>query len=320
MPRPACTDQQFVETWQKLKSATKVARSLGVSERAVHMRRNAIENRTGIALLSDDSRSKRVAIDRGAVFQLGVDTGTVLVCSDVHIWPGELTTTQRAFIAFCERFKKAGSLKAVIVNGDVFDGARISRHPSIGWESKPTVKRELEAVADWLGQVTKAAGSAMRLWPAGNHDLRYETRIANAAPEYEGVNGMHLKDHMPEWTPCWRVDINDDVIVKHRMRGGEHADWNNVIKSGKTTVTGHDHRLGVKAYADYRGLRWGVRCGFMGESPLDEQFVHYMEADEPNWWPGFVLLTFKNGRLLWPEIVSKHDDEHVEFRGEVVHV
>jgi hypothetical protein len=285
----------------------------------VQERRRTIEAKRGIVLPVLDHRqiyNTAEVSHNNAVYRLRVDDGQVLIGSDIHVWPGVRTTMQRAFIQFAAKLKPA----AVIVNGDVFDGASISRFPSIGWETKPSVRQELEAVSDFLGDLTVAAGAARRIWPLGNHDARFESRIAANMPEFAGVKGMHLKDHLPGWEPCWRCDINDDVVVKHRGVGGEHADWNNALKGGKTMVTGHDHRTGVVPYRDYTGLRWGVRCGYMGESQLDGQFVNYMEAAEPNWHPAFVVLTFRNGRLLWPELVTKHDDTSVEWRGTVVTV
>lgn len=320
MPASGFSDHDFIRVFSALQSPTKVARHFGITERAVYLRRNAIEARQGVALNTGGQHAQRVPLTDGAVYRLPVDNGAILICSDVHVWPGEWTTMQRAFIAFCERFNKKGVLQAVIVNGDVFDGASISRHPTIGWESKPSVKQELEAVDAWLGAVVKASGKARRIWPAGNHDGRFETRIANVAPEYRGVNGVHLKDHFQEWTPCWRVDINDDIVVKHRFQGGIHAPYNNVVKKGKTTITGHLHNGHMRPYRDLRGKRFGVDCGYMGDSPLDPQFVHYLEADEPNWEPSFVVLTFRDGRLMTPEHIWKWDDEHVEFRGDLVRV
>lgn len=315
------SDAEFIAAFHDLQSAQLVADKFGIAVRNIMSRRKRMEKR-GIAFPIFDYATRKAyhqpSIDNSrAVYRLPMPDGVVLVGSDIHVWPGQRTTMQRAFIAFAKRLKPA----AVIVNGDVFDGASISRHPSIGWESKPTVRQELEAVKDFLGDLTLACGKAKRIWPAGNHDLRFESRVAHMLPEFAGVQGVHLKDHIPEWSPCWRVDINDDVIVKHRGQGGEHADWNNVVKAGKTIVTGHDHRTGVTPYRDYRGIRWGVRCGYMGESPLDDQFVHYLEASEAvNWHPAFVVLTFCKGRLLWPELVIKHDDSSVEWRGEVIPV
>ena len=223
---------------------------------------------------------------------------------------------QRAFLAFAQRLKPV----VVVANGDICDFPQISRFASIGWEKKPTVADELAAVQDYLGEIVRLAPAARHMWPLGNHDMRFETLIAAKAPDMANIHGMHLKDHFTQWTPCWRIDLNDDVIIRHRELGGEHADYRNVVTSGKTMVTGHDHRTGVVPYRNYAGLRWGVRCGFLGDSANDPQFVNYLECREPNWHPAFCVLTFKDGRLLMPELCIKHDDDHVEFRGEVIRV
>lgn len=313
----ACTDQEFIAQWKDLQSGSKVAAALGVSVRTAMCRRKRIERDLGITLPVFDSRSpsSSIQIDANrAVVTYKVTDGMVLVGSDAHLWPGPLTTMQRAFLMFAKFYKPA----AIIANGDFFDGATVSRWPSIGWESKPSVQQELEAVQDYMDKLVKASPNSRRMWPLGNHDARLESRIAALLPEFKGVAGMHLKDHVSGWEPCWRVDINDDVVVRHRELGGEHADYRNVQTQGKTIVTGHDHRANVTAYNNYTGTKWGVRCGYMCDSPEDGQFVNYLEAKAPNWCPAFVLLTFKDGRLLWPELVTKHDDNSVQFRGQIV--
>ena len=316
------TDQQFIALWRETCSPTKMSARCGISVRAICNRRRFLEGKYSIKLPTLDD--KRPAYNdlgphdsaAGAVINYRIDDGVILVGSDAHIWPGPLTTMQRAFLHFAKKMKPA----AIVANGDFFDGARVSRFPSIGWEHKPSVRQELEAVQDYMHQLYKASPNSKRFWPCGNHDARFETRIANNVPEFEGVAGVHLKDHIPHWTPCWRLDVNDDVVIRHREYGGEHADWNNVVKGGKTIVTGHDHRTGVVPYRNYRGLQYGVRCGFMGDAATDPQFVHYLEARSPNWHPAFVVLTFKGGRLLYPELVTRFDDGQVEFRGEVIKV
>lgn len=323
--RTNTTDDEFIRLWfEQGCSALRLAQHLGISSRATCSRRRSIEGRRKIKLPTlDDKRpayNEMRVEEHSAIVKLRLDDGIVLVGSDAHLWPGDLSTMQRAFLAFAKRFRKEGKLMAVIANGDFFDGARISRHPSIGWEHRPTVKQELEAVQDYMGELVKQAGKARTIWVLGNHDLRFEARIANMVPEFESVKGVHLKDHFEQWEPCWRVDINHDIIVRHRELGGEHADFRNVQTAGKTIITGHDHRTGVVHWVNYRGVHWGVRCGFMGDSQLDPQFLHYLEAREPNWHPAFCVLTFKGGRLLWPELVTKHDDGKVEFRGEVISV
>jgi len=130
--------------------------------------------------------------------QITVPNGTVLIGSDGHYWPGPASTAHRAFVAFIKELKP----KAVIYNGDSFDGARISRHPPIGWESRPTVIDEIEACRERLGEIEASAGRARKIHTLGNHDGRFETRLAQVAPEFARIKGFHLKDHFPRWEPC----------------------------------------------------------------------------------------------------------------------
>lgn len=315
--KAACTEDEFVALWHQLQSPTKVARALGVSLRNAQDRRVRIEGRRGIEL---PVQQRKVAlVENRAVAKYGVEDGTILVGSDAHLWPGPLTTIQRAFLHMAKALKPV----AIVANGDWFDGARVSRFPHGSWADerhKPSVRQELEAVQDYMGEVEKACPKAKKFWPLGNHDARFESRIVSTSPEYSGVQGTSLRDHFPMWIPCWRVDVNDDVVIRHREKGGEHADYRNVVEAGKTIVTGHDHRANVTPFHSYRGTHWGVRCGFMADSPTDPQFVHYLEAREANWQPAFVVLTFRGGRLLWPELCVKHDEGKVEFRGQVISV
>lgn len=148
---------------------------------------------------------------------------------------------------------------------------------------------------------------------------RYETRLATVAPEYARVNGVHLRDSFPDWQPCWLVVINDSVVIKHRFRGGIHATHNNVLWSGKSIFTGHLHSLKVTPLSDYNGTRWGGDCGTLAD-PYGPQFADYTELNPVNWRSGFIVLTFVNGRLMWPEIVHVISDGQVEFRGEIIDV
>jgi hypothetical protein len=50
------------------------------------------------------------------------------------------------------------------------------------------------------------------------------------------------------------------------------------------------------------------------------QFVNYLEDSPTNWRSGFAVLTFYNGKLLWPELVHNWAEGQVEFRGKVYDV
>jgi hypothetical protein len=312
------TEEEFISAYRELQSTTLVAQRFGLTPARANARKRFLEEKHGITLPIYDKRPayNTAEVQQKEVAKLSITDGCVLIGSDIHIWPNHRTTMQQAFIHFAKQLKPA----AIILNGDVADMAAASRHPSIGWEKIPTIQEEIEAIADWLHELMDASKNSRRIWAAGNHDLRFESRIANTMPEARGIQGVHLKDHFPGWQPCWRVDINDDIVVRHREYGGEHAGFSNVLKSGVTMVTGHDHRLGVVPYTDYRGTRYGVRTGFMCDSPEDKQFVNYLEARRPNWLAGFAVLSFAQGKLLLPEIVKKWSDNEVEFRGGIVRV
>lgn len=304
----------------------KLAKKLGYKNvRSVFKRRLDIEERRKIKIIAprDTKSLLRNDIENPVRLHLKIDDGEVLIGSDSHYWPGEVSTAHRAFVHFCKTRKQ--KLRAVIKNGDELDGASISRHAPIGWEKRPSLIDEIDATKERLGEIEKAIGAACPLyWPLGNHDARFNTRLAHVAPEYARVYGTSLKEHFPFWRPCWSLWINDDVVVKHRIRGGTHATRNNALNSGKTVVTGHLHSLKVTPLTDYNGTRWGVDTGTMMEPGIGEpwggQAINYTEDSPLDWRSGFVLLTFKNGELLWPEQVFVRKSGEVEFRGEIIKV
>ena len=299
---------------------THAARSLGVNLRQFISRCNRMRERGDTVDTTSIDANK-------AFFQQSIEDGVVLVGTDPHYWPGEFTTCQRAFLYFAANMEPRP--KAIVLNGDVFDGSRVSRHPKIGFlEKRPSVKEEIDVCELRLGEIEAVAPKGCSLvWPLGNHDLRYESYLAASVPEYEGISGMHLKDRFPNWQPCWTYFINPKTPgwteIKHRFRGGIHATYNNALRSGVSMVTGHLHSLKVYPWTDRRGTRFGVDAGTLADvdgENIGAQFVHYLEANPVDWRSGFVVLTFKDGKLLWPEIVHKHSETQVEFRGNLITV
>jgi hypothetical protein len=311
-----CDDKTFIEMFEK-DGAQATSRALETNVRAVYSRRNRIEGRIGRQLTSPNRPdiATRHGICHPRWIERRIQDGTAIVGSDAHYWPGIITTAHRAFVHFCKKIEP----KLIIMNGDAMDAATISRHQTIGWEKSPSLIQELKACQERLGDIEQARGNAELLWPLGNHDGRFETRLATVAPEFANVHGVRLQDHFPHWEPCWSVRINDDVVVKHRFRSGIHATHNNTMWSGKTIVTGHLHQLKVTPLSDYNGRRYGVDSGTLAD-PYGPQFEAYTEQNPMNWASGFVVLTFKDGRLLPPELVTVMDDGVVAFRGELIEV
>jgi hypothetical protein len=321
MAIPSCTDMEFIELWKTHGGATKVATQLGIHVRNVRDRRRRIETRYGVSLESKAEPAKSQFYkhlsppEHAARKEFSIENGSVLIFSDAHFWPGVRTTAFKALLRFIAEMKP----KAIINNGDAFDGASISRYPRIGWDSRPSVIEELQACKERLSEIEDAANGAKLYWPLGNHDARFENRLAQNAPEYEGVQGFSLKDHFTAWAPCWSVWINDDVVVKHRLKGGIHATRNNTLNAGKTTFTGHLHQLKVTPLDDYNGTRWGVDTGTLAD-PKGPQFIDYTEDGILDWRSGFAVATFHNGKMLWPELCRVLEFGKVDFRGHVIDV
>ena len=311
-------DADFIRLYREI-GPEKLAERLGIGRRRVYSRRKRLEARMGEAIpvppANAHNSSTRAPVHSGRR-HIEVRDGVVLVGSDAHYWPGIVTPAHRAFVRFCKEMSPA----VVVMNGDVLDGASISRHPPIGWEKRPSLIDEIEACKDRLGEIEMACPKAARFWTLGNHDARFETRLASVAPEYARVHGVHLKDHFVHWEPCWSVWISDQVVVKHRMRAGIHAPHNNTMWAGMSIITGHLHSLKVQPITDYRGTRYGVDCGTLAGGPGGPQFHDYLEDNPASWRPGFIVLTFRDGRLMWPEIVAVVDEDTVEFRGELLEV
>lgn len=247
--------------------------------------------------------------------QFHIENGSVVVFSDAHFWPGMRSTAFRGLLRVIERLRP----KAVVGNGDLFDGASISRHPRIGWEQRPNVRQELAACIERTGEIEAVARSAKLLMTPGNHDSRFNTCLSASAPQFEGIAGFNLADHFPKWDYGWGVWVNDDTVIKHRWKGGVHAARNNALNSGRTTVTGHLHSLKVTPVTDFNGTRWGVDTGMLAD-PRGPQFQSYTESGVTDWRSGFVVLTYSNGRLLWPQIAHVISDKEIDFKGEVIRV
>lgn len=309
-------ENDFVTEFEAIGPAA-MAKKYDMQVAGIYKRRAAMEIRLGRQIKAPDNGQHfktRFADPHPEFLTFKLYDGTAMVGSDSHYRSGHVTTAHRAFVYFAKEFQP----KLVVKNGDELDGAAISRHPPGGNEYVPSVQEEIEETQSRLAEIEKAAPNAKRFWPLGNHDNRWATRLATVAPEFAKVHGFNLADHFPYWRHSWALLVNDDLVIKHRWKGGKHATHNNAVESGRSMVTGHLHSLKVTPWTDYNGTRFGVDCGTMAE-PFGPQF-RYAEASPRNWRSGFAILTFHKGRMLWPEVVHVIGPGKVEFRGKIYDV
>lgn len=322
MAVPATSTEDFIKTWRQSFSPAQVAHTLGVSVRAVHARRARLEaqgydlpalGRQGQP--AGVERARMIVSQRRDINRYEIQSGVILVGSDAHYTPG---VTPTAHMALCNLAHDLGAqVSAVILNGDILDGGQISRHPRGGWGNLPSVKQELEAVQERLAEIESAVAPGVHLMRTyGNHCSRFEMRLAAQVPEYEGVAGFTLREHLPRWTDSLRIDINEDTVVIHDWHSGLHSGWNDVVKGGCSVVTGHTHELGYKAHVGFKEkTHYGVKTGMLAEND-QPQFDYRKGKPGMNWRSGFAVLTWVDGRLIQPEFCAVADDGKAYFRGQ----
>lgn len=309
----SCSEEEFIRLFSSL-GPTETAKHLGISERAVYKRRASLQRLQDVQIFAPRDCNDWRHESRKRL-ELRIENGVILVGSDAHFWPGYIPTAHRGM---CKLAKQLNA-SVTVLDGDVNDGAKTSRHPDSGWQhGKPSVKEELEVCQERLNEIEKAAPKAQRFWIWGNHDYRFEAKLIAGSAEYQGVSGFALPDHFPKWRFGISLWINDDLVIKHRWKGGIHATHNNTMGAGKSMLTGHLHSLKVTPFDDYNGTRWGIDSGTLND-PYGPH-AEYTEDNPLNHRSGFIVLTFFQGRLLWPEIAHVISENHIEFRGQVIRV
>lgn len=243
-------------------------------------------------------------------------SGRVFVASDAHYWPGKPSAAHRALCLLAQKLEPA----MVVLNGDMVDGASISKHPPLGWEKTPSLVKELQLVRARLAEIRGAAWPTRCIWTQGNHDARFDKYLALKAPKVEGVYGTKLEDFFTEWEHCVRLEIGKGVVVKHSFKGGTNPTKSNTVQAGKTIVTGHHHSQNVTAFTDFNGTRWGVDAGMLAavEGP---QFA-YNEGNPVNWRSGFAILEWIGSKLCPPTLVQVLDEKkgRVWYNGGILNV
>lgn len=317
MARPKLpVDPEVFATEFEALGATQMSTKYGVSVRNVFQKRKRVEGMLGRALLVpahlSRSRAPRKAFRQTLTIEKDI---TFMIGSDAHYEANTVTTAHLAFVELAKKLQP----DVIVLNGDLMDGASISRHPPNGWEERPTVEQELITIQQRLSEIEKASPNAERFWTMGNHDQRFDANLAKNAPMFQGITGFSLKDHFPSWTFCvslWVEGAERPIMIKHiPVNSGVHAGYNSALKSGTHFVSGHTHQMECKSWSDYTGHRYGVQCGTMAD--INQPTFDYANDAPKNWVSGFVVLTVRDNFLLTPEFVKVHKPAEYEWRGEI---
>lgn len=295
--------KQAYEAVQKHGNIAEAARATGIARKTLSDRYHLYAADWGGTKVQEWTYPERIELDlRGK---------TLLVGNDAHFWPGQKSVIWEAFLDVAHAIKP----DAIILNGDLVDGTRVSRHPRLRNQNAPRLSDEIKEAQI---QIKRLPEASEQIWTLGNHDARVDIYLANNAPEMDDM-ATNLRELFPKWQFTYAAMINEGfprVIpteVRHFFRAGNHARWNNVMYGGIHMVTGHTHGLGVTSFNNRLGRIYGIETGMLNSNTAAQFEYHQGMPSRAN--GGFALLTFdKEGNLLPPEL-CEHVYSQAWFRG-----
>lgn len=307
MPFPICDDQEVIRIMETSRTISEACERAGVKDKRNFLRRiDRISENYGIPF---ELRQKETFSANRELYHLDHEYTAVLF-GDEHFWPERLVPTSPAVWILLQVIE---DLKpdVLISMGDSFDGFGISRHPPHGWAEGPSVEEELSANRLYLDMISGCAPDADRFHLWGNHDARFDSRLASQVSQFSGVKGMTLADHFPDWRWCEHLTLSDTLECWHSWHGGVHAAFNNTLKAGRSCATGHTHRCHIREWTDLNGTRYGIETGTLAD-PNGPQFF-YVGHRPTNWQMGFAVVDVTS-EGIHPERVIV-DNGKARFRG-----
>lgn len=303
--------QQPLDQTLAVEAAMAVRRYGGIAQasRATGIAESTLRNRTKAAQRLGNTT--HVEWTYPAHLHLGITSGSALIGGDCHFWPGQDQLIWQAFVDVAHALKPA----VIILNGDIIDGTRVSRHGRLRDQRTPKVSEELDEAKR---QIAKLPYASRRVFTLGNHDIRVNTYLANMSPETEDLSGR-VEDWFPQWEFAYAATINQGkphVIpteVRHYFRQGIHARHNNVLNAGIHMVTNHTHQLGVTPFNNRTGRLYGVEAGMLNWCDAPQFEYHQDMPSRAN--PGFAVLTYDAAGNLLPPELAEFVHGKVLFRG-----
>ena len=230
--------------------------------------------------------------------------GFTIIVSDVHI-PFHHVLGTLATIQFFRKMKGTGLLKRLILNGDVFDAATLSRHmkrkrSKFGGD----LGQEILLGRDWIMPMVECFEETYML--GGNHEEgRLQRLLANegvGVPEDPMAFGELLKFYKYDGVkfiarPEIFIGVDDgNIKIFHGEKYNEHTAAT-ILKDNhyKSAVQGHTHRPQIY----FSKTKFGAVNGMLLDP--DQQDYRY----DPNWTLGFTILEhFNNGTEVNPYFVK----------------
>lgn len=218
-------------------------------------------------------------------------TTSALVISDLHVPYHNADLLQRAIDLKNRRFPEVDQL---IIAGDLFDFASISRHPKDGREA--AINDELKTAGAVLRELLRPFSRAYIL--PGNHDERLAKKLEAHVPMRFLIDGC-LGGDRPD---CEIITTEYDYVYldhpeperqwiighpSHYSGQGGRTPAQIAELEHRNCMTGHNHVIGLSQSPSGRYI--GVDIGHMTD-PHKHLYVRRRLTKYPRWSAGFAVI------------------------------
>ena len=171
-----------------------------------------------------------------------VEGKTAVLC-DIHLGVHD----KQALIAAMNYIRRE-KVDTIILNGDILDGARISRHAKT--PEQPRFMQELELCKSFLRGLRADFPNARILYKIGNHEDRFEAYLMKNAEELLGLVDFNklldLENLGIELVPSSAFMKHPGTFIVHghemRVSGGVNPARSLLLKAFDNTIMGHVHK------------------------------------------------------------------------------
>lgn len=256
------------------------------------------------------------------------DTQLILSISDTH------STFLDPFTWHC--FLRAVTIlrpDVIYFNGDILEGAEISRHPKIpGWTVP--LQLEFDFAREMFRQTRLLAPDAEIIWGGGNHGIdRLAMYLTQVAPAFSGLRnlrfdklagvedyGVRMAQGGTIASPAGQEDKQpgtlfwDRYLIHHGTLLGPSPAWSELRAAHISGQSGHAHRSCLAAMSDETGSYTWMTTP-MGCTPRAGR-AYMGKRRHYGWQSGFgISFVHPNGRVHQYPVIA--DDGVCTFEGHV---
>lgn len=170
----------------------------------------------------------------------------ILLLSDIHL---PYHCTKSVTLALDYGLDEANKINCILLNGDVMDFHRISKHETD--LRKRSVPQEFDSADKFLSKLREKFPDIPIFWLKGNHDIRWDKYLQLYAPEI--WDDMHFSLETRLGLKAKNITlINDNVLVMagnllithghHLIKGGMAPAKRALLKAGQSVIMSHLHR------------------------------------------------------------------------------